>query len=366
MIGRRRFVEGIAVASASLLIPRIGLAVPSASQETLDALDDATSSYESARARLADLAGVAEMAQWRYDETRAEMERMEADVYDASARYSDADAELARSKAALADRLAKDHDAGENGEIVALLATSDPMSIDASSLPSPYDVLLSSVQDATNEASAAGTAIDEAASARERIAAQQGACKSALEASMEDLQRQVDDYGPLVSELQEKAAAEAADSREAHYLSYLTNQESYEKAAADAEALMAMQDGWRGSGVHDATVLDWAFQYIGYRYVYGASDPDVGFDCSGLTSWCYARAGHWIPRTSYEQMDYVKSLGNWTDDWTALAPGDLIFPIYGHVALYCGGGMMIHSPAPGDVVTYAEIYGPVGGGSPLS
>ena len=44
----------------------------------------------------------------------------------------------------------------------------------------------------------------------------------------------------------------------------------------------------------DATVqaiFNEALKYQGWKYVYGGSNPNTSFDCSGLTSWCYGKAG---------------------------------------------------------------------------
>ena len=31
-----------------------------------------------------------------------------------------------------------------------------------------------------------------------------------------------------------------------------------------------------------------AFKYQGWKYVYGGSNPNTFFDCSGLVQWCYS------------------------------------------------------------------------------
>ena len=38
-------------------------------------------------------------------------------------------------------------------------------------------------------------------------------------------------------------------------------------------------------------IFDEAFKYEGTAYVFGGSSPETGFDCSGLTQWCYAKVG---------------------------------------------------------------------------
>lgn len=105
---------------------------------------------------------------------------------------------------------------------------------------------------------------------------------------------------------------------------------------------------------------------LGTQYVWGSADPNVGFDCSGLTSWAWAQAGVYIPHSSaaqYSSLPHVP-LGS-------VQPGDLIFyysPI-SHVALYVGGGTIIHATHPGadGAVHYDSMYGydpPVGAARP--
>ena len=119
-----------------------------------------------------------------------------------------------------------------------------------------------------------------------------------------------------------------------------------------------------GTGSHVPSAVDFAFGFIGTPYVWGGSDPS-GFDCSGLAQYCYGMAGYSIPRTTYSQIDRIQALGNWKTDMSQLSAGDLVFPHSGHVGIYAGGGMMVHSPQPGDVVKYASVYSFIGGGCPV-
>lgn len=45
-------------------------------------------------------------------------------------------------------------------------------------------------------------------------------------------------------------------------------------------------------------IFDEAFKYEGMAYVFGGSSPATGFDCSGLTQWCYAKVGLKLPRVA--------------------------------------------------------------------
>jgi peptidoglycan DL-endopeptidase CwlO len=87
-----------------------------------------------------------------------------------------------------------------------------------------------------------------------------------------------------------------------------------------------------------------AYSVRGAPYVWGAADPDVGFDCSGLTMWSYAQAGVSLPHSSAAQSGMFTHLSR-----DQLQRGDLLFfysPV-SHVGLYLGGNSMIDASHPG-------------------
>jgi len=95
-----------------------------------------------------------------------------------------------------------------------------------------------------------------------------------------------------------------------------------------------------------------ALSQLGVRYVFGARQPGVAMDCSGLTSWAWGVAGVSIPRTSRTQYAGLTRV-----PVAAAEPGDLIFsgyPIH-HVGIYIGNGQMVHAPRTGDVVRVAAL-----------
>ncbi len=79
---------------------------------------------------------------------------------------------------------------------------------------------------------------------------------------------------------------------------------------------------------------------IGVPYVWGGETPGVGFDCSGLVQWAWAKAGILIPRTTEAQWPAMHHV-----PLTALQPGDLLFyynldgdNAVDHVVMYVGSG----------------------------
>ena len=101
-----------------------------------------------------------------------------------------------------------------------------------------------------------------------------------------------------------------------------------------------------------------AEKYIGYPYVYGAANPDTGFDCSGFVCWVFRHSG--VYKTKRVGANGLYSLC--TDIPREEArPGDLVFfektmgaDVKGitHVGIYVGNNMMIHA---GDPVGFADL-----------
>ncbi|WP_432161595.1 NlpC/P60 family protein [Streptomyces tendae] len=99
------------------------------------------------------------------------------------------------------------------------------------------------------------------------------------------------------------------------------------------------------------SAVRFAVEQLGKPYEWGAEGP-ASYDCSGLTSVAWDRAGTPIPRTSQEQwarLDHVP-----LDE---LRPGDLVvyFPEATHVAMYLGDGMVVQAPRPGADVKVSPI-----------
>jgi cell wall-associated NlpC family hydrolase len=112
-----------------------------------------------------------------------------------------------------------------------------------------------------------------------------------------------------------------------------------EKEAAEAEAAAKMEAQIAANNPGQKAV-DVAVAQLGKPYRWGATGPG-SFDCSGLTSYAWAKAGVNLPRTS--RMQYA---GTTRISRSELRPGDLVFyhsPI-SHVAIYMGDGKVVEAP----------------------
>jgi cell wall-associated NlpC family hydrolase len=103
--------------------------------------------------------------------------------------------------------------------------------------------------------------------------------------------------------------------------------------------------------------ISFARAQIGEPYQWGAAGPSA-WDCSGLTMGAWSAGGRSLPHYSVAQYEQSTPIGV-----GSLQPGDLLFwgsssspsSIY-HVALYIGGGQMIHAPRTGRPVTQESMY----------
>ena len=108
------------------------------------------------------------------------------------------------------------------------------------------------------------------------------------------------------------------------------------------------------SGGDAGRAIAYARAQLGEPYKWGGEGPS-SWDCSGLVMKAWGSAGMSFPHSASAQFCRTKkvSVGS-------IQPGDLVFwgkspgSIY-HVAIYLGGGKMIHAPRPGRDVEIVPI-----------
>ena len=98
--------------------------------------------------------------------------------------------------------------------------------------------------------------------------------------------------------------------------------------------------------------LQWARNELGKPYVFGAAGPNA-FDCSGLMTYIFGKAGVSLPHSAAAQYDVTQRIS-----YSQLQPGDLVFyyqPI-DHVGIYIGGGNIIVADNPSVPVKIDSLY----------
>ena len=103
-----------------------------------------------------------------------------------------------------------------------------------------------------------------------------------------------------------------------------------------------------------AALITEAEKYIGYPYVWGGSNPNTSFDCSGFVSWALTQSG--VCNTGRLGAQGLYNISTLVSD---PQPGDLVFFVgtydtsgVSHVGIYVGDGMMLQC---GDPIQYSNL-----------
>jgi cell wall-associated NlpC family hydrolase len=174
--------------------------------------------------------------------------------------------------------------------------------------------------------------------------------------------------GGLKSEIADLEAKAAAAAKAAAEKAALAAQQTASASSSGGSSSGSSSGSGGGTAVDPggsghSSVVGIAQRYLGVPYVYGGASPTGGFDCSGLTMYCYAQIGIGLSHGATDQQHASTPV-----PISALQPGDLVF--FGnasysyHVGIYVGGGSMIHAPHTGAVVSYGSIGGAWIGGRP--
>ena len=106
-------------------------------------------------------------------------------------------------------------------------------------------------------------------------------------------------------------------------------------------------------------IVNFANQYLGYRYVSGGKKPETGFDCSGFTKYVYSNFGISLGSTAASQANN----SGVAVERENLQIGDLILfqddarTRIGHCGIYIGNNMFIHAANPKRGVVTDKLEG---------
>ena len=171
---------------------------------------------------------------------------------------------------------------------------------------------------------------------------------------MAQLQKQSENFAAQIARArQEAAAAKALLQQEKKQLKKLQEEERRKEEERRRQAALAAaaqnppkvtNNTNYSSIVDNATGSDkgkqiakYALQFVGNPYVAGGTSLTNGADCSGFTYRVYQDYGYDISRTSYSQRSAGRGV-----EYSEAQPGDIIC-YEGHVALYIGGGKIVHA-----------------------
>ena len=122
---------------------------------------------------------------------------------------------------------------------------------------------------------------------------------------------------------------------------YVTVEEKLDTAITMTELMY-------GQGVSDVRVelVEYAKQFLGNPYVWGGTSLTKGADCSGFTLSIFKKYGVKLSHHAASQAKEGKKIS-----YSEIHPGDLVFyanssGTINHVAIYIGGGKVIHASSP--------------------
>lgn len=133
-------------------------------------------------------------------------------------------------------------------------------------------------------------------------------------------------------------------------------QQAEQKSEEFVENVPSTSETTGASETRGAEVVEYAKQYLGYKYVSGGASPKTGFDCSGFTQYVYKHFGITLNRSSAQQIN-----DGFAVEKSNLKPGDIVLfnntanTKIGHVGIYVGEGNFIHASNPSDGVKITTL-----------
>jgi len=206
-------------------------------------------------------------------------------------------------------------------------------------------------------------AIRRTQTARVRLAQSQAAIKDKediaqskrndMASAKADADQRLADAQALLSSLKaaerQRLAQLAAQERRSSYAAARTAALQLPSSAGSSASAAG---GGFGGGGRGALAVRYALSHVGQSYVAAAAGPSA-FDCSGLTLAAWRQAGVSLPHYSFSQFSTTRHI-----PLSMAQPGDLLFYFGGgthHVAMYIGGGKMVHAANPSSGVIISSV-----------
>ena len=175
-----------------------------------------------------------------------------------------------------------------------------------------------------------------------------------LDEMIAEKEQQQKDFETQLAKAKQEAAAYKAKIKQQN--SEIKKLEEEARRAAEAAAAAAKKNsgkldsasiisGAKGSA-SGKEIANYACKFVGNPYVLGGTSLTNGADCSGFTYAVYKAFGYSIPRTSTAQRSAGRGV-----TYADAQPGDIIC-YAGHVALYLGGGRIVHASTPATGIKY--------------
>lgn len=189
--------------------------------------------------------------------------------------------------------------------------------------------------------------------------------KAGLDELLEEKKAEASDYDAEIAKVKQAATLFKAKIKQQNAQIKKLEEEEAKKAAEEAAKASAGKSN--SSNVDSPSIIsgasgsakgkdiaNFACRYVGNPYVAGGTSLTNGADCSGFTFAIYKEFGISLPRTSTAQRGAGREVS-----LSDAQPGDIVC-YAGHVAIYIGGGRIVHASTPSTGIKYGNVnYKPV-------
>ena len=154
----------------------------------------------------------------------------------------------------------------------------------------------------------------------------------------------VDEQNEIIRQEQAAAAAAAAQNNNKGNNTTPANNNNGSNTGGDSTTGGSTGGGGLNpsfsTSVSGSDVVSYACQFIGNPYVWGGESLTNGADCSGFIKSVYANFGISLPHSSVALQRAGSEVS-----YENAQPGDIVC-YAGHVAIYMGGGQIVHASSP--------------------
>lgn len=185
--------------------------------------------------------------------------------------------------------------------------------------------------------------------------------KAALDELLAEKKEQQEDYETKIAKAKQEAAAYKAKIKQQNSQIRKLEEEEAKKKAAVLAAQQNKNNNNKNNNINASSIIssangsatgkeiaNYACKFVGNPYVYGGTSLTNGTDCSGFTMSVYQAFGYSLPRTSTAQRSVGRGV-----TYAEAQPGDIMC-YAGHVAIYIGGGKIVHASTPATGIKYSS------------
>lgn len=191
-------------------------------------------------------------------------------------------------------------------------------------------------------------AAEEAARKAAEEAAKKAAAEEAAKKAQEEANKKAaDEAAKKAAEARKKSSSTSGSNTAASSGSSTSSKNNTSGSSSSAAtskdngSSSSSSSGSSGSSVSynptGQSVVNYACQFVGNPYVWGGTSLTNGADCSGFIMSIYAKFGVSLPHSSGAMAGCGRGVS-----YSEAMPGDIIC-YAGHVAIYMGGGQIVHA-----------------------